>query len=359
MIGWRPPHPSRYPDVFEMAGGVMQSYDPKSATLGVVGWAPNTPRAMRAGNFRQFQEVAGRLDMTAPGSYRAGNTACHAFMNGVHRVQLARVPQSPTLEDWVEGMARLLEGEPVHAVVLPGMVEDDAMAAVVEAFVEKVERRGTRDEEAPLRLWLDLPDRASVDDALALSTRYTHDRVGVVWPWVATISPGRVREERLPGSCLIAPLVLGCVESLTGVHEVQGLSAYDKERLREGKVAFFDVRGRRRLLHLDGVMPWRPSSGPGAPPSVEAIIQEALDVACQPLLDGSLPAGEKLWRQLRWRAEDVLKDFKRRGVIETFRVKCDEELNEGYRAGAVMAVWISLPKRVSEVQISVLPARLR
>jgi hypothetical protein len=322
-------------------------------TLGVLGRSPmGRPGPVAVTRFSDFQRLVGELEGAAPAGYPAGHAACHALMNGLERVVFCGVRDETSPEELVAAFERLVAEGPVAMLVAPGVV--GAAPALVAAFLawEGRERAAGRLGLGDASLWLDAPDGVEVTEVVVRQAALSPDPrlVRVAWPWVATLSPGRRQAERLPPTCLVAPLYLGTAAHLVGVHTVERVGAAEEAALREAGAALLSEQvGRRRLVGL-AFPPARPVAAPAeAPPEalearLELALREALEAAIR-----EMPAGPGLWKTLERDAKTVLRRFAQRGEIAAFKVRCDDETNQGLVDGVGVEVIVRVPQRVQEL----------
>jgi hypothetical protein len=323
----------------------------RRGVLGVIGTSPKGLRGPAAfGRFDAFQAAAGDFETSA--GFLAGHAVCHALMNGITRVVFCGTADLADPEAVRDALRRLIgTGEP-EVVVAPGLG-----TPVVESLVPVFERASQGFEPRPV-LWLDGPDRADVVGIQAFRDRLGGDPdvVRVVVPHVPTISPGRRSAERLPPTCLIAPLFLGTAPFLKGVHEIDSvLGPDDREILRACGCGLLETAGPRRLVRLAFPAPRVPeeaADGPAPEDDPEARVRRAVASAIEPLIDGAVN-GPALWRSIERVARGVLDGFKRQGIVEAFVARCDADTNEGSPSAPVLEVVVRLPKRVREVVIRV------
>ena len=272
------------------------TYQPNDATLGIIGPSPlGVTSPVTTKNFRDFQRHVGALESASRASYFAGHAASHAFMNGVQRIVFQGIEADASPQDYVRALQGLLMcGVELHAVILPGRADEETHHAIAGAFTSYCEHRGVDITTHPLMLWLDAPDRVPVADVVRRAQAIPSEQIQLAYPWIETTSPTRRSAERLPPSSLIAPLYLGCIEQLKGVHEPDSAPTEpDQNALARAGCGVLVPKGRRRLVHLASPLPWGSRRGVGGHRSVEAAVEDALNEACTDLMDGARE-GEQL-----------------------------------------------------------------
>lgn len=346
---------------------------------GVVGILGPSPRGIegpiRVGRFDQFQRQAGEIEQAAPGSFWAGHAACHCFMNGVARVVFSGVQEPEVPRSWLGALSRLfLDEEPgLELLIIPGIEDPDLSAQLLGRFLASTDSAASYGHREPPTLWLDAPDHASVDEILRYAERIGADgeRVRLATPRISVISPGRRSYERLPASCLIAPLALGLADALGAVHDLDGpeaaLDIDDLGRLQAAGCGVLAPRGKRQQLAAAFSLerPRAPDLSPHAPellseplPSnfagVSARLEEDLEAATRDLSGAGLRGGALRAAALR-EARAVLSGYKARGEIAGFVARCDEETCAGAEGEPVVEVHLNFPKRVSQVRLELRP----
>ncbi|MGM0576202.1 MAG: hypothetical protein ACQEXJ_10780 [Myxococcota bacterium] len=317
----------------------------RAHSLGIVGAAPRSVRGpVRATSFRVFQRLVGELE-AAP--YLAGHAACHALMNGVERVLFAGVGDPDDAEDVDSAVRRLLATDEVTCLVAPDVTEPAVLRRVVETWA-------TADVD-PGCLWLDAPEGATPEEVVEWRADLGGDpeRVRVATPWIPTHSPGTRAVETLPPSCLVPALHLGSATTLRGVHDAPGPPPTDDvERLRDAGCGLLVPRGRRREVALAFPPPLPTDRAPTPPPDpvAEAVREATRDLAL------TAPNGPALWSSLERSARGALERLRRRGVLSTFHVRCDQETHEGHPDAPVLEVRVRYPRRVHEIVIRVEPS---
>jgi hypothetical protein len=327
---------------------------PNGGVLGIVGTSPRGLQGpFRADRWARFQEHAGELE-SAPAGWWAGHAACQAFLNGVSRVEFAGVTGVADAAAMADAAQRLLAAAPLDALVLPGLTDPVGAGRVVAGFSRWQKSCGVPVSGFSPTLWLDAP-AGDVDSILAHRAALDGDpdTVRLVVPAVPTLSPGRRQYERLPASCLVAPLSFGCAAALRGVHEPESPYGPDElAALHAARVAVLVPSGVRRQVAAAFPLPIPkvPPLGPAEPVPDELLvvserIQAALD---QALVDDRAAATSRPTAARLARA--VLERFKSGGEIAGFTVRCDEETCEGSDR-PVVEVGLVFPQRVREVKI--------
>lgn len=329
-------------------------------TLGLIGACPKGvqgPAAFDA--FARFQQHLGELEAVPAGSYPVAHAACSAFMNGVPRVAFAGVDDAGRPEAWAQAVTRLFDAWEPALVAAPGLVDPALARALVAAFAARAQR--LRDREPPA-LWLDAPDRAGASAVLAHAIAVGADGEGVrvAAPWIPTLTPGRRQYERLPATCLLAPLALGCAGELKGVSEPESPFSLDElARLEAAGVGVLASVGPRRLvgaafrLERSKVPPFgAPSDTPPDFDEAATAIERELDELSVHLQHQGLQ-GPSLWRSLVREASTLLNGYKARGVIAGFVVRCDESTGCTPDGHPVVEVGLAVPRRVEQVVLHV------
>ena len=323
----------------------------RRGTLGVVGVSPlGVTGLVSFPNTAAFQGTLGQIESARPGGYLAGHTACHAFMNGFTLVRFFGVENLDEAEKLGEAVRELLWSG-VDVLVVPGLV-GEIVETVVATAVEVVDK-GELDGHRPT-VWLDAPRGATTAQVVAHQERYrAGSLVRVATPWVDTITPGRRSHELLPPTCLVAPLFMGTVGTLKGIHDISSPPILTEQRLLE--------EAGCGLLVPDG---WQhkvrlafPTTDAAIEPrarveSLQARIERELDHACQLAIESWSP-GPRLWGAVEREAFTVMRSFQERGEIVVFQVRCDEETNEVATDGIGLQVWYQPPKRVREFVLNV------
>jgi len=329
-------------------------------TLGLLGTCPKGVQGPAAfDTFARFQEHLGELEAAPAGSYPVAHAACSAFMNGLPRVAFAGVVDPARPEAWAEAVTRLFDAWEPTLVAAPGLVDPALVRPLVTAFAGRVARLSGRE---PPVLWLDVPDRAGAAAVLAHATAVGADGEGVrvAAPWVPTLTPGRRQYERLPATCLVAPLALGLVGALKGVSEPEPpYSLDDLARLEAAGAAVLAAVGPRRLVGAAFALerPKVPPLGPQAPvppgfDEAAATIERELDDLSVTLQHQGLK-GPSLWKSLVREATTLLNGYKARGVIAGFVVRCDESTGSTAEGHPVVEVGLAVPSRVEQVVLHV------
>jgi hypothetical protein len=314
----------------------------------------------RFGRFADFQRHAGEMEAAPVGGYRAGHAACHALMNGVSRVVLGPVEDDGRARPLAEAVARLMADQPVDILVVPGLVDPPLVRAVVEAFGDAAVGHGPGPAGRLPTLWLDAPDGSQADDVLEYRRSLGGDarRVRVVMPHVPTITPGRRQWERLPPSCLVAPLHLGTTPYLRGVHEADDFQDIEAaRRLHRAGCGLLVPVGVRRAVRLAFPLPMPPprsedDRAPDDEPTdpLVAELRPALADACAPLLDGA-PNTPSLWKSLERTCASVLMAYVKSDAIAGFVVRCDPDTNEGSPDNPVVEVILKRHRPVRDVVV--------
>ena len=289
--------------------------------VGIVGPSPRPrPEPVQSDRFDRLQRFVGSLEGASAPEFPALHAACHAFMNGVGRVVFSSVAEPASEQSWVEALQRLFRSDPLPVVVAPG----GPSAALAEAFRKLP-------HTALSCLWVD----GDTQPPGAPRVR-TNDQL------VPTQSPGRSVEELLCGTALVAPLHLGTVCQLRGLHG----------RPRPDGLLGLDARGKLTLT--------RPLSPPGtglAPPepsvhsSVEFRLNAALGRMAAPIVLTE-SEGPLLYARLRREADVILRELQRTGAITRYSVDCSASTSEG-ADGPVIEVRFAEPRRVEQVVLRV------
>ena len=329
-------------------------------TLGLLGVCPRGVEGPAAfDTFARLQQHLGELEAAAPGSYPVAHAACAAFMNGVPRAAFAGVVAPAEPASWAVAAVRLIDAFEPALLAAPGLVDAAATRRLVQAFVERTDRIQGRE---PPVLWLDAPDRAGADAVLAHAQAVSADgeRVRVAVPFVPTLSPGRRQYERLPATCLVAPLALGAAHELKGVSEPEAPFDLDQlARLEQAGVGVLAPVGPRRLvgaafaLERPRVPPLGPE--PGLPPDFEATaaaLEAELDDLATRLQHQGLQ-GPSLQKALARDAGALLAGYRARGVIAGYAVRCDESTGTTAGGAPVLEIGLAVPRRVQQVVLRV------
>lgn len=333
----------------------------------ILQYLPKHPRhAVRTDSFSSFQSICGMIEQE---SYLAGHAACHAVMNGMSRTIAADADISDR-ESLMRGLELLFSAGPWECLVIPGLVDEALQAAVADFCQKQLDR-------FDFCVFMDMPRASAVDDILNRQKRAPRF-VSYAWPWVSTLTPGRRSAEMLPASCLVPALSLGCAHTLRGVHDIS-ISASDVACLSEAGVQVMHevVENRRHLIALSGKgqkvggdpfmrgVANMPASD--VPKGVIAISGDCPDMAVECAIRGELEARSaelirqygtndiSLWGALTRMSISVLSDFRDRGLIRDFRVRCDSETAEwGAPESPVVEVILIYPQRVRSAQFNVI-----
>lgn len=329
-------------------------------TLGLLGACPRQVQGPAAfDTFARFQHHLGELEAVAAGSYPVAHAACSAFMNGLPRVAFAGVVDLARPEAWAEAVTRLVDAWEPALVAAPGLVDPGLVRPLVAAFAARAAR--LQDREPPV-LWLDAPDRADAAAVLAHAAAVGADGEGVrvAAPWVPTLTPGRRQYERLPPTCLLAPLALGLATELKGVSEPEApFPLDDLAHLEAAGAGILAAQGPRRLVGgaFSLVRPKAPPMGPATnvPPGFDdaaSAIERELDDLSVTLQRQGLK-GPSLWKSLVREGSTLLNGYKARGVIAGFVLRCDESTGSTPEGHPVVEVGLAVPSRVEQVVLRV------
>ncbi|MDX9721345.1 MAG: hypothetical protein RBU37_11415 [Myxococcota bacterium] len=274
----------------------------------------------RFSSWAAFQRHLGELEQN---NTLVGHAAANAFINGVQRVVVAIGA--------VDACASQLLQEPQLALLIaPHCRAPQHWRSLVSAAEQGAwlgdEARGS------YRLLLDVEEALS--DAELLDIQAGLPAGAALAPsWTSSLSPGRRREEALPGSVVSAPLAMGLQAMSQGVHRLR--RRFSRELLSIGHLACFpnDVqslsgagaallveKGVRRQLALAYAPRRQLPLASGVEAQVFAELSSAL--AAERLTREDGPA---LWKTLERRATAVLRAWVQRGALKGFRVRCDEE----------------------------------
>lgn len=323
--------------------------------LGIVQSLPNAPaHVVRTDSFSKFQAICGLIERD---DYLAAHAACHATMNGIDRTTAVHADPSQ-LSSVVEAVERLLgAAEDLDAIVLPGIcdtqIQDDVCSICAKASAGR-----------DMVVLLDPEERASIEEIVARQKCLPRFAT-LTWPRIQTVTPGRRSADKLPASCLAAPLVLGCAPYLRGVHDMPDISLDAAQTLAHSGVAVLvgKVVGRRRVVALYGSSgSLRTETAPkvDAPDvqvfadeesAFEAQLQATLQDACATCLAAHPTNNRDLWGALARCATAVLMRAKSRGQIVDYHVRCDEETASwGTPDAPVVEIILKYPKRVRSIR---------
>lgn len=314
--------------------------------LGIVGQTLSDDVGLfRATTFNAFQKRFGWLERAQIGQFYGGHAACHALMNSMVAVEyfgVSRLEDQPSL---IDAVSAVMACPNVCAVVVPGLTDPTLVQPVTEAFLA-----ANASPENRTMLWLD-PQRDMGVEEILTRQRSVNDPtgcVGVVTPWIRSISPGRRAAEPLPPTCFVGPLFAGVSNTLKGVHEVTSVpNETQKEKLRQAGCGLLTQRGRRKLLSLEFPAPQSDVVVP-PPKTLEERINETLNDACrEPIASGQRGSG--LCKTVERQVRAALYRFKSSGEITDFRLLCEQDPD--HPDALDLQVWISVPKRVKEVII--------
>lgn len=334
--------------------------------LAIIQTLPLHPaHVVRTDTFAKFQRFCGQLEQQ---SYFAGHAACHATMNGIERTLAADADISDMCAIQKAADA-LFEAGPWDALVLPGLTDLDLQKAVCDICQPHL-------DAFDFRLFLDPPPLSDV--ATILRHQQSLPRFATyAWPWVSTVTPGRRSAERLPPSCLIAPLALGTAQYLRGVHDLEPSPDHAVTLHEKGVEVMVNTCVQRRTV-VSRLAPQVPSPKPSedlintfveiADPNavrltdpvqskmerdeaaIEAMLLDTINQRCDAILRQGPLNNAGLWNALKRTATSVLMDAKSRGLITQYHVRCDEETASwGTPTAPVVEILIGFPKRVKQL----------